>query len=857
MSNEHEPTESTSPESLSEDQPIPSPDEAAADIEYGAEQIKVLKGLEAVRKRPGMYIGDTDDASGLHHMIFELVDNSIDEAQAGFSSLIEVSLHEDGSATVEDDGRGIPVGFHAGEGRSAAEVIMTELHSGGKFDNNVYKVSGGLHGVGVSVVNALSEKLELEIRRDNQLWKQTYGRGVPLAPIEAVGPSERTGTKVRFVPDAQIFSVLDFQFDTLAQRLRELSFLNRGIHVRLVDERSGKTADFQYEGGIKSFVEHLTRTKTPLHREPIFLEDVRDDGTGAETAEIALQWTDGYQEQVFCFTNTINNRDGGTHLAGFRSALTRTINNYVSSNQLSKNLKENLSGDDVREGLTAVVSVRIKDPKFSSQTKDKLVSSEVKGWVEQVLAERLSTFFEENPKVAKRVIDKCIEAARAREAARKARELTRRKGALDSSNLPGKLADCSERDPARSELFLVEGDSAGGSAKQGRDRNFQAVLPLKGKILNVEKARFDKMLGSEEIKTIITALGTGIGREDFDVSRLRYHKLIIMCDADVDGSHIRTLLLTFFFRQMPEIIERGHLFIAQPPLYKVGSGKKNQTYLKDDREYQAYLIRRVQEDWRLHFMNGDGQNGHGAVGSGEGSAGEGGAGEGNGDGGFSGAELGRILQRLNGFKRQLDRLVGRGFPQEAIRIALLGGLSSKEELADAALVEKVATELGEVERFSDVEVSRDEEHDLLEISFYSRQDGVDRHIKIDWNLLTSGEYRSLASNEPGLEALASSVIVLERGEERSEHDDLDEMLEYLMSGAKKGLSIQRYKGLGEMNAEQLWETTMDPTERNLLQVRIEDGVAADEIFSILMGDHVEPRRDFIVENALDVKNLDV
>ncbi|MEM6792524.1 MAG: DNA topoisomerase (ATP-hydrolyzing) subunit B [Acidobacteriota bacterium] len=829
-------------ETPSEEHPRDAADaSSAAEVDYSADSIKVLKGLEAVRKRPGMYIGDTDDASGLHHMIFELVDNSIDEAQAGFCSLIEVTLHGDGGATVEDDGRGIPVGHHAGEGRSAAEVIMTELHSGGKFDNNVYKVSGGLHGVGVSVVNALSERLDLEIRRDGKLWSQTYGRGVPEGPIEAVGTSERTGTKVRFMPDAQIFSVLEFQYDTLAQRLRELSFLNRGIHVRLVDERSGKTGDFQYEGGIQSFVEHLTRAKTQLHAAPIFLEDMRDDGTGAETVEIAMQWTDGYQEQVFCFTNTINNRDGGTHLAGFRSALTRTVNSYVTANQLTKNLKENLSGDDVREGLTAVVSVRIQDPKFSSQTKDKLVSSEVKGWVEQVLGERLSTFFEENPKVARRVVDKCIEAARAREAARKARELTRRKGALDGSNLPGKLADCSERDPARSELFLVEGDSAGGSAKQGRDRNYQAILPLKGKILNVEKARFDKMLGSDEIKTIITALGTGIGREDFDISRLRYHKLVIMCDADVDGSHIRTLLLTFFFRQMPEIIERGHLYIAQPPLYKVGSGKKKSTYLKDDREYQAFLIERIQENWSLHLMDGGDGNGTPAQKSRT----------------YSGEDLGRFLQRLESFRGKMRRLIGRGVAAEAIDIALREGLLSKEDLADRELVERVAGRLEEVERFSGLEVLDDEEHGLFRIRLFSRQDGVDRRVDLDWNLLTSAEYRSLANNAEGLEALKSQGFTLENGAASSEHQNLEEVLDYLFSGAKKGVSIQRYKGLGEMNAEQLWETTMDPEFRNLLQVRIEDGVAADQIFSILMGDHVEPRRDFIVENALDVKNLDV
>ncbi|MEM9558275.1 MAG: DNA topoisomerase (ATP-hydrolyzing) subunit B [Acidobacteriota bacterium] len=796
--------------------------------EYTADDIKVLKGLEAVRKRPGMYIGDTDDASGLHHMIFELVDNSIDEAQAGFASLIQVTLHIDGSVTVEDDGRGIPVDFHAGEGRSAAEVIMTELHSGGKFDNNVYKVSGGLHGVGVSVVNALSETLELEIRRAGKVWYQVYHRGLPEKPIEAIGTSERTGTQVTFVPDAQIFSILEFQYDTLSQRLRELSFLNRGVHVRLVDERTDKQADFRYEGGIRSFVEHLTRNKTQLHPEPIFLEDARDEGT--ETVEIALQWTDGYQEQVFCFTNTINNRDGGAHLVGFRSALTRTVNSYATAEGLTKNLKENLTGDDIREGLTAVVSVRIKDPKFSSQTKEKLVSSDVKGWVEQAVGQHLGTFFEENPKIARRIIEKCIDAARAREAARKARELTRRKGVLDGANLPGKLADCSERDPERAEIFLVEGDSAGGSAKQGRNRAFQAILPLRGKILNVERARFDKMLSSEEIKTIITALGTGIGREDFDVTKLRYHKLIIMCDADIDGSHIRTLLLTFFFRQMPEVVERGHLYIAQPPLYKVGEGKKA-SYLKDDHQYRRYLIRRIRKSFSLR-LGAEGRL-------------------------LEGEELGGFLEKVERFRDTMHRLVGRGVPREAVEIALLGGLLSKQDLGDRERVEAVAARLDQEPRFSGVEVVADVEHGGWSVAFESRQDGVDRRVRIDWTLLSSAEFRSLAANEPGREALAVSELVVIRDDEETSHDDLDEAFDFMFEGAKKGLSVQRYKGLGEMNADQLWETTMDPGKRNLLQVRIEDTVAADQIFTVLMGDAVEPRRDFIVENALEVKNLDV
>ncbi|MDY7091434.1 MAG: DNA topoisomerase (ATP-hydrolyzing) subunit B [Acidobacteriota bacterium] len=798
--------------------------------DYTADSIKVLKGLEAVRKRPGMYIGDTDDLSGLHHMVFELVDNSIDEAQAGYASRVDVTIHTDNSVTVHDDGRGIPVDMHKTEGRSAAEVIMTELHSGGKFDSNSYKVSGGLHGVGVSVVNALADHLELEIERDGQVWFQTYSKGIPQGPIEATGKTDKTGTRVHFRPDPQIFSVLEFGYEQLAQRLREMSFLNRGVHVTLTDERTGKHSDFSYAGGIESFVEHLNRNRSTLHPEPILLLDERTDEIGPQMVEVALQWNDGYQEQILCFTNTIKNRDGGTHLSGFKGALTRTVNNYAAGAGLTKNLKENLSGDDIREGLTAVVSVRVRDPKFSSQTKDKLVSSEVKTWVEQMVGEQLAIYLEENPKVARRIVDKCVDAARAREAARRARELTRRKGALDSSNLPGKLADCTERDPEHAELFLVEGDSAGGSAKQGRDRQFQAVLPLKGKILNVEKARFDKMLTSEEIRTLITALGTGIGREDFDVSRLRYHKLIIMCDADVDGSHIRTLILTFFFRQMREIIERGFLYIAQPPLYKVSQGKKH-TYLKDDLEYQEYLVDRLKGSWELSFGSNGGEP-------------------------LSGSRLGHFIDRMEAFRNRMERLVSRGYPAEALRAALHHGIVDRPSLGDDEKLAALAESLEEL-GFTEVERGFDEEHGSPYLSFVSRRDGVDRRLRLDRELLASAEYHDMARNQLALKAIEEQGFVLQRDGETLTPETVDEVLDHLYSEAKKGVSIQRYKGLGEMNPDQLWETTMDPERRRLLQVKIEDDVAADEIFTVLMGDHVEPRRNFIEDNALAVKNLDI
>jgi len=803
---------------------------AAQEATYTAENIKVLKGLEAVRKRPGMYIGDTEDSTGLHHMVFELVDNSIDEALAGYCSRIDVIIHSDNSVSVEDDGRGIPVDHHEKENRSAAEVIMTELHSGGKFDKNSYKVSGGLHGVGVSVVNALSSLLELEVKRDGEVWSQEYVRGLPKGPIEAIGKSKKTGTRVRFTPDTEIFTFLDFSFTTLSHRLREQSFLNRGVHIRLLDERSGKQEDFQYEGGIQSFVAHMNRNKAVLNKKPIHLEAARGEVGDQEKVEVALQWNDGYQERIHTYTNTLNNRDGGTHLVGFKAALTRTLNYYASTHGLTKSLKENLTGDDVREGLTAIVSVKIKDPKFSSQTKDKLVSSEIKGWVQEAVNDRLGSYLEENPPIARKIIAKCIDAARARDAARKARELTRRKGALDSSSLPGKLADCTERNPEFAELFLVEGESAGGTAKQGRDRKFQAILPLKGKILNVEKARFDKMLTSEEIKTMISALGTGIGKEDFDVSKLRYHKLIIMCDADIDGSHIRTLILTFFYRQMQEVVDKGFLYIAQPPLYKVKEGK-SETYLKDDEEYHAFLVERIQNRWELGVGTNGGRR-------------------------LKGARLATFLGHVESFRESLERLNRRGYPEDAVRVALLHGLRDRKSLADKKKLEEVA-QIIEASGFHGVSVGEDEEHGAGFIAFVSRRDGVERDVRLDWELLNSAEYRALSRDRSGLEAISATEFTVVNGEGSEVLETLDGALETLYAGAKKGLKVQRYKGLGEMNAEQLWETTMDPEKRRLLQVEIEDVDEADEIFSTLMGDQVEPRRQFIERNALDVRNLDI
>jgi DNA gyrase subunit B len=802
---------------------------------YTTDSIKLLKGLEAVRKRPGMYIGDTDDISGLHHMVFELVDNSVDEAQAGFCDHVSVTIHADNSVTVEDNGRGIPVGMHKEHKRETVEIIMTDLHSGGKFDDNSYKVAGGLHGVGVSVVNALSRRLELEVRRDGKVWVQTYERGVPQGPVKAVGTSRKTGTKITFSPDPEVFSVTEFHFDSLSQRLRELSFLNPGVQISIRDERTEKKHDFAYEGGIRSFVEHLNKAKQPIHDKVIFFQEIKK-GTGdprrdadKERVEVALQWNEGYAETLFTFTNTINNRDGGTHLEGFKTALTRALQKYAEQNGLTKALKEtSLSGDDCREGLTAVVSVKMKDPKFSSQTKDKLVSSEVKTWVQQVVYDRLGSYLEENPRVARKIVEKIVESARAREAARKARELVRRKGALDSGSLPGKLADCQEKDPAFSELFIVEGDSAGGSAKQGRNRRFQAILPLRGKILNVEKARLDKMLASAEIRTLITALGAGIA-QDFDSLKVRYHKIIVMTDADVDGSHIRTLLLTFFFRHMVPVIEKGYLYIAQPPLFKVAEGKK-ENYLKDEKEMSKFLLARIGNDRSLASeMSGA-------------SA--------------SGARLVTLLEKMEEYRGHVGKLAARGVPEGLVRALLDGGMLSKHDFAEKKRVE----ELAKAVRAFDVdkaEVVSDEEHSGWALEFVRRVSGVARSVTIDADFVGSYEMKRIRETAKSIGGFLDGPYAVTRNGEMERHQTLPAVVDAIYESAKKGLVISRYKGLGEMNPETLWQTTMNPETRRLLHVTIEDAVEADEIFSILMGDAVEPRREFIEKNALNVRNLDI
>jgi DNA gyrase subunit B len=842
--------------------------------DYGAESIKVLEGLEAVRKRPAMYIGSTGP-SGLHHLVYEIVDNSIDEALAGFATEVSVTIHLDNSITVVDNGRGIPTDMHE-SGRPAAEIALTVLHAGGKFENSAYKVSGGLHGVGVSVVNALSERLDLEIWRNDSTHQQSYERGKPLTDLTVTGTTKRRGTKVTFRPDPQIFEVIEFSFDTLAGRLRELAFLNAGVTVTLDDEReAGKSHRFHYDGGIVSFVEHLNKNKGVVNEKPLFMHGERD---GID-AEIAVQWNDGYNPQEFSFANNINTHEGGTHLSGFRSALTRTVNAYATANNLAKDLKDTtISGDDIREGMTAVISVKIPQPQFEGQTKTKLGNTEVKGIVEAIVNDRLGAFLEENPAAARKIVQKSVDAARARDAARKARDLVRRKGALDGSSLPGKLADCQERDPAQAEIYIVEGESAGGSAKQGRDRRFQAILPIKGKILNVERARLDRMLSSDEIKTMIAALGCGIGTDDFDIDKLRYHRVIIMTDADVDGSHIRTLLLTFFYRQMPMLVDRGHIYIAQPPLFRAKRGK-SETFIKDERALESFLVHRAVESRSVKTVEGAEH---------------------------SGAELEKFLHGLIAYRNVLASVERRGHARDIVEALLDREARGRAFFDDQTTLQGLADQLTTPIR--DVTVLRDEEHNAWTLRIDDRASGYSRIDLIGPEFVTSGEFRTLvgsyaevsvivrAMRKGPIEVRVSDGIkaAAEEAEEAAEAAELsadekaalgaigltpttpaaaaaataakngpvsvrtiDEFIDHFIALGRKGVAINRYKGLGEMNPETLWATTMNPEIRSLLQVRAEDHTEADSMFTTLMGDQVEPRRKFIEDNALEVKNLDI